>query len=162
MATTEILLLKHMKALGSEGDQVKVKAGYARNYLFPNGIALPLTQANRKQIEALRKAREVRERHEVEHAQTLAEKLSRMALAIVVKTGESGRMFGAVTAGEICEHLAQNGVTIDRKMIHLAAPIKEVGRHKVSIKLHHSMAIDITLDVVSENPIAKTPQPGHG
>ncbi|MDR1595817.1 MAG: 50S ribosomal protein L9 [Puniceicoccales bacterium] len=154
MATTEILLLKHEKNLGSEGDQVKVRAGYARNYLLPNGIALLLTHATKKQIESLKKAKEMREKHDLEHAQELAERLSHMSLAIVVKTGESGKMFGAVTANEICDHLAKSGISIDRKKIHLPAPIKEVGRHKVSVKLHPTVSLDIALDVVSENPIA--------
>ena len=84
MATTEILLLKHIKKLGAEGDQVRVKAGYARNYLFPNGHALPLTRANKKQIEALQRAREIREQQELEVAQGLADQLKRAAIAIVV------------------------------------------------------------------------------
>ncbi|MDR1433377.1 MAG: 50S ribosomal protein L9 [Puniceicoccales bacterium] len=154
MATTEVLLLKYIKTLGSEGDLVKVRSGYARNFLFPNGVALPLTHANKKRIEALQKARGVREKHDLEHAQAQAEQLSHMSLAIVVKTGENGRMFGAVTAKEICDHLAGSGMEIDRKKIHLSAPIKEVGCHKISIKLHTDVFVDLNLDVVSENPIA--------
>ncbi|MDR2737650.1 MAG: 50S ribosomal protein L9 [Puniceicoccales bacterium] len=153
MATTEILLLKQVKSLGSEGEHVRVKAGYARNFLFPNELAVPMTRANKKQIEALQKAKAVRERRDLEQAELLARQLSGVSLAIVVKTGENGRMFGAVTVKEISEHLAQNGIAIDRKKIHLQAPIKEVGRHRISILLHPTISLDLHLDVVSENPI---------
>jgi large subunit ribosomal protein L9 len=153
MATTEVLLLKHIKTLGSEGDRVKVKAGYARNFLLPNGMALSLTHANRKQIEALQKAKETREKHELNEAQSLAEQLASVSLAIVVKTGENGKMFGAVTAKEIVDHLAQNGITLDKKKIHLNVPIKEIGRHKIPVKLHATISVDLFLDIVSENPI---------
>jgi large subunit ribosomal protein L9 len=153
MATTEVLLLKYIKNLGAEGDQIKVRAGYARNYLFPNELALPLTYTNKKQIEALQRAREIREKHDLDQAQTLAEQLSRIPLAVVVKTGENGKMFGAVTAKEICEYLAQKGIEIDRKKIHLNAPIKEVGRHKILVKLHAAVSLELQMDVVSENPM---------
>lgn len=155
MATTEILLLKHIKTLGAEGDQVRVKAGYARNYLFPNGHALPLTRANKKQIEALQRARAVREQQELEIAQGLADQLKHATIAIVVKTGENGKMFGAVSAKEISEHLASGGIVVDRKKIHLGAPIKEIGRHKATVKLHDALSLEIDIDVVSENPITK-------
>ncbi|MDR1413450.1 MAG: 50S ribosomal protein L9 [Puniceicoccales bacterium] len=153
MATTEVLLLKYIKNLGSEGDQIKVRAGYARNYLFPNELALPLTYTNKKQIEALQRAREIREKHDLGQAQTLADQLSHTSLAIVVKTGENGRMFGAVTAKEICDHFAQKGVSVDKKKIHLNAPIKEVGRHKILVKLHADVSLELQIDVVSENPM---------
>jgi large subunit ribosomal protein L9 len=153
MATYEILLLKHVKALGAEGDQVKVKAGYARNFLFPNGIAMPLTRANKKQVDALKRMKETREKQDLEQAQALAEKLTLVPLAIVVKTGENGRMFGAVTVKEVFEHFAKNGIEIDRKKIHIHAPIKEIGRHKVVLKLHPTISLELPLDVVSENPI---------
>jgi large subunit ribosomal protein L9 len=153
MATTEVLLLKQIKSLGSEGDLVKVKAGYARNFLFPNEIALPLTYANKKQIEALKRAREMREQRDLEQAQELGRRLAGVSLAVVVKTGENGKMFGAITAKEICDHLAQSGIEIDRKKIRLDAPIKEIGRHRVSVVLHPSVSLELQLDVVSENPI---------
>lgn len=155
MATTEILLLKHIKTLGAEGDQVRVRAGYARNFLFPNGYALPLTRANKKQIEALQHARDVREQQELAVAQGLADQLQHATIAIVVKTGENGKMFGAVSSKEISKHLASGGIVIDRKKINLAAPIKEIGRHKATVKLHDALSIDIDIDVVSENPITK-------
>src|ERR1017187_4538070 len=98
MAHTEVLLIKPVDGLGGEGDQVKVRAGYARNYLLPRGIAVPLTSSNRKQVEALKKRRAMREAQELTGAQELATKLEKTALAFAVKTGEGGKMFGAVTA----------------------------------------------------------------
>jgi large subunit ribosomal protein L9 len=155
MAVTEVLLLKYIRTLGSEGDQVKVKSGYARNFLFPRGMALPLTQANRKQIDALKKRREIREKHDIEEAQKLADLLSRTPIAIVVKTGDNGKMFGAVSAKEICDHLLKSGIEIDKKKVHLKNHIKEVGRHKVVVNLHESVSVELDIDIVSENPIKK-------
>ncbi|MDR2779334.1 MAG: 50S ribosomal protein L9 [Puniceicoccales bacterium] len=153
MATTEILLLKHVQSLGAEGDRIRVKAGYARNFLFPNEIAVPMTKANKKQMEALQKARAMREKLNLEQSQALLEKLSSVSLAIVVKTGDNGKMFGAVTAKEISSGLEQKGLEIDRKKIHFASPVKEIGRHRALIKLHDTITFDLYFDVVSENPI---------
>src|SRR5208282_3679614 len=90
MASNEVLLLKPVDGLGGEGDQVKVRAGYARNFLLPRGIALPLTKSNRKQVEALKKRRAARETEELAGAQALAQKLEKTGLAFAVKTGEGG------------------------------------------------------------------------
>ena len=101
MATSEILLVKPVDGLGNEGDEVKVKAGYARNFLLPRKFAVPVTKSNRKQVEALKRARDVREQRELEGAQALAARLEALHIAIAVKTGEGGRMFGAVTASPL-------------------------------------------------------------
>ena len=89
MANHEVLLLKPVDGLGAEGDQVKVRAGYARNYLLPQGMAVPLTVANRKQVEALKKARGLREAKELDGAQALAKQIEKAGIAIAVKTGEA-------------------------------------------------------------------------
>jgi large subunit ribosomal protein L9 len=156
MATKEILLTKPVEHLGAEGDQVKVKAGYARNYLLPRKLAVPITVANRKQIEALRKAREIREQKDLEVAQELARKIVQAHIAIAVKTGEGGRMFGAVTAADLQQRLAESGVELDRKKIGLYNPIKTLGRHSTRIKLHPEVAIDFEFDIVSENAIVES------
>lgn len=153
MAHSEILLLKPVEGLGAEGDQVKVRAGYARNYLLPREIAAPLTQANRKQIEALKKRRSAREATELQGAQALAEKLAKVSVAFAVKTGEGGKMFGAITSADLHEKLVQAGVEIDKKKIHLHTPVKTLGKHEVKIKLHADVSVDVSFDVVSENPI---------
>jgi len=153
MAQSEILLVKPVDNLGGEGDQVKVRAGYARNYLLPRGIAVPLTGANRKQVEALKKRRAEREAHELSGAQEIAKKLEKTSLAFAVKTGEGGKMFGAITVNDIHDKLVAAGLTIEKKRIHLHTPVKALGQHSVKIKLHADVAVELSFDVVSENPI---------
>ncbi|HZL44779.1 MAG TPA: 50S ribosomal protein L9 [Opitutaceae bacterium] len=157
MAHHEILLVKPVENLGAEGDQVKVRAGYARNYLLPRGIAVPLTTSNRKQVEALKKRRAERETTELSGAQAMAGRLEKTRIAFAVKTGEGGRMFGAVTASDIHEKLAQAGLEIEKRKILLHTPVKALGQHTVKIKLHADVSVDLNFDVVSENPIV---QPG--
>jgi large subunit ribosomal protein L9 len=153
MASKEVLLVKPVEGLGGEGDQVKVRAGYARNYLLPRKIAVSLTTANRKQVDALKKRRAEREQAELSGAQELARKLEKTSLAFVVKTGEGGRMFGAITAQDVQEKLAAAGFTIDRKKVHLFTPVKNIGQHTVKIRLHADVSVELSFDVVSENPI---------
>jgi len=153
MANSEILLVKPVDGLGGEGDQVKVRAGYARNYLLPRGIAVPLTSANRKQVEALKKRRATREAEELTGAQELAKKLEKVALAFAVKTGEGGRMFGAVTATDVHDKLAAAGITLEKRRVLLHTPVKTLGQHTVKVKLHPEVTVELSFDVVSENPI---------
>jgi large subunit ribosomal protein L9 len=156
MAHSEVLLIKPVEGLGAEGDQVKVRAGYARNYLLPRAIAVPLTSANRKQIEALKKRRGEREATELSTARDLAARLEKTRIAFAVKTGEGGKMFGAVTASDLHDKLAQSGLEIDRRKILLHTPVKTLGQHTVKIKLHADVAVELSFDVVSENPIVAT------
>jgi large subunit ribosomal protein L9 len=156
MAHSEVLLVKPVDGLGGEGDQVKVRAGYARNYLLPRGVAVPVTTANSKQIEALRKRRGEREAHELNGAQEIGRKLEKTSLAFAVTTGEGGKMFGSVTASDIHDKLVAAGFTIDRKRIHLHTPVKTLGKHTVKVKLHNDVSVDLPFDVVSENPIEPT------
>jgi|CZKI01.1.fsa_nt_gi large subunit ribosomal protein L9 len=153
MAHTEVLLVKPVDGLGGEGDQVRVRAGYARNFLLPSGMALPVTHANSKQIEALKKRRAGREALELSGAQEVAQKLEKTSLAFAVTTGEGGKMFGSVTVGDLHDKLVAAGFSIDRKRIQLHTPVKTLGRHTVKVKLHADVAVDLAFDVVSENPI---------
>jgi len=153
MAHNEILLIKPVEGLGAEGDQVKVRAGYARNYLLPRSIAVPLTSSNRKQIEALKKHRAERESQELAGAREIAAKLEKIRVAFAVKTGEGGKMFGAVTANDIHEKLVQAGVELDKRKIQLHTPVKTLGQHTVKIRLHPEVSVELNFDIVSENPI---------
>jgi ribosomal protein L9 len=157
MAYHEVLLLKPVANLGGEGDQVRVRAGYARNFLIPTKAAAPLTQANRKRIEALKKRRAEREAAELSGAQELAKKIAKVSLAFAVKTGEGGKMFGAITAADLHQKFVEAGVEFDKKKIHLHTPVKTLGKHEVSIKLHPEVSVDVSFDVVSENPIEEAP-----
>ena len=153
MAHSEVLLIKPVEGLGGEGDQVKVRAGYARNFLLPRNVAVPLTKANRKQVEALKKRRGVREATELNGAQELAKKLEKTGLAFAVTTGEGGKMFGSVTASDLHDKLVAAGFTIEKKRIHLHTPVKTLGKHEVKVKLHPEVTAVLSFDVVSENPI---------
>ena len=153
----KIILLSDVRGQGKKGDIVTVSDGYARNYLFPKKIAIPVNKANKKQIEALIKARELREARELENAQSLAKVLADMSIAFAVKTGEGGKLFGSVTAADLLAKIAEGGVELPKKAIHLAAPVKELGRHTAQIKLHHVVKVDFAFEVVSENPIEDSP-----
>jgi large subunit ribosomal protein L9 len=153
MAVTEVLLLKYLEKLGSEGQVVKVKAGYARNFLLPRGLAVRMSKSNRKQVEALVRARERREQREFTEANQLLDRLSKAVVVLAVKTGENGKMFGAITTSDICGKLSEGGIEIDRKKI-MAGSIRELGRHTVKIKLHRGIEFDLPVEVVSENPIS--------
>ena len=153
MATTEVLLVQPVEGLGGEGDQVKVRAGYARNYLLPRKIAVSLNASNKKHVDSLKKRRAEREQTELTGAQELAKKLEKTSLAFAVKTGEGGRMFGAVTAQDVHEKLVASGIELDKKKIHLFNPVKTLGKHTVKVKLHADVTVEVPFDVVSENPI---------
>ncbi len=153
MANSEVLLLQPIHGLGAEGDTVTVRAGYARNFLLPRKQALPITQANKKHVESLLKAREAREQKEFENARELSEKIGKISIAIAVKTGEGGKMFGAVTANDLIERLKEEGVELVKKQLGLAQPIKDLGSHSATIKLHADVEAELKFEVVSENPI---------
>lgn len=155
MAYSEVLLVKPVDGLGGEGDQVKVRAGYARNFLLPQAIAVPVTKANRKQVESLKKRRAEREAQELAGAQDLAKKLEKTSLAFAVKTGEGGKMFGAITTNDIHDKLVEAGITLDKKRIHLHTPVKTLGKHTVKVKLHADVSVELGFDIVSENPIVE-------
>ena len=154
MAYTEVLLIKPVDGLGAEGEQVRVRAGYARNFLFLQGIALPVNRANTKYIESLKQARTVREARDLEVANTLAAKLAAVKLTFAVKTGEGGKMFGAISTAEIAAKLAEHGIELERKRIHLGqGPVKLLGKHVSTIRLHANVTVEQEFEVISENPI---------
>jgi large subunit ribosomal protein L9 len=157
MAHTEVLLVKPVEGLGGEGDQVKVRAGYARNFLLPRKIAVSLSASNKKHVDSLKKKRAEREQDELTRAQDLAKKLEKTSLAFAVKTGEGGRMFGAITANDVHDKLVASGIELDKKKIHLFTPVKTLGKHTVKIKLHADVTVELGFDVVSENPIEAAP-----
>lgn len=163
MALSEVLLKKPVAGLGAEGDQVKVRAGFARNFLFPQGIAVPVTQANRKQIEALKKARAIREAKELDDAKAAAAKLTGVALSFAVKTGDAGKLFGSVSTTDIAKKLAEMGHEIEKKAIHLEhGAIKQLGKTTATVKFHAEVSVEIEIEVVSENPIEEAAEEPKG
>ena len=153
MAQQELLLLEPIENLGNEGDQVTVKAGFARNFLLPHGKAIPVTRANKKQIESLRKRAEVRLQQLLDGAQKVAAKLETISIAFAVQTGPGGKMFGSITALDLIKRLAEEGVELEKKQVNLYTPVKSLGRHSTKIKLHADVSVEFEFEVVSENPI---------
>jgi large subunit ribosomal protein L9 len=155
MAKTEVILTSNIVGLGGESDHVKVAPGYARNFLFPQRLAIPLTQANKRQIEALQKRRAEREAHEFNTMSELAKGLSNLICVITVKTGDDGKLFGTVTSGMIADQLKnQFDVTLDKRKIHLDHPIKALGEYEVELHLHHEVKSTLKVRVESSTPVA--------
>lgn len=155
MAKTEVILTHNIVGLGAESDQVKVAAGYARNYLLPQRLAIPLTAANKRHIEALRRRRAEREAHEFNTMSELAKSISKLTAVIAVKTGDDGKMFGSVTAAAIAEQLkTQFDITLDKKKIHLELPIRTLGEHEVELRLHQETVTTLKVRVESTTPVA--------
>src|SRR5437879_4801188 len=137
MAKTEVILTQNIVGLGGESDHVKVAAGYARNFLFPQRWAIPVTGANKRRLEALRQRRIDRETHELNTMTELSKGLSKLILVIKLKAGEEGKLFGSVTSGSIADELKhQFDVALDKKKIHLPHPIRALGDHDVELHLH--------------------------
>src|SRR4051812_49325656 len=158
MAKTEVILTHNIVGLGGESDQVKVAAGYARNYLFPQGLAIPLSGANKRRLEALKQRRAEREAHELNTMTELAKSISKLIALISVKTGEDGKMFGAVTAGMIADQLkTQFEISLDKRKIHLEHPIRSLGDHEVELRLHADVVTKLKVRVESSTPLT-TPE----
>src|SRR5436309_11763676 len=137
MAKTEVILTHNIVGLGGESDQVKVAAGYARNYLYPQGFAIPVSGANKRRLEVLRQRRAEREAHEFNAMSELSKSISKLIAVVHVKTGDDGKMFGSVTSGTIADALkTQFDITLDKKKIHLEHPIKVLGEHEIELRLH--------------------------
>ena len=164
MAKTEVILTSNIVGLGGESDQVKVAAGYARNYLFPQRMAIPLTHANKRRIEALKQRRAEREAHEFNTMTELAKGVTKLICIVKVKTGEDGKMFGAVTAGMIADELKhQFDISLDKRKIHLEHPVRTLGDHDVELRLHREVNATLKVRVESSTPLpAPTEAPATG
>ena len=152
MSTTEVILTEKISNLGAEADVVRVKRGYARNFLVPRGKALEVTPATLKRINLLKAKRAEREAQEMNEAEELARRINKLKITLELETGESGKAFGSITAADLAEKLkAELGgkTEIDRHKIHLDKPIKETGAHEVQIKLHHDVVAKLNLTVKS-------------
>jgi large subunit ribosomal protein L9 len=159
MPKTEVILTHNIVGLGAESDQVKVAAGYARNFLFPQRLAIPVTQGNRRHLEALRQRRAEREAHEFNTMTELSKALSKLICVIKVKAGEDGKMFGSVTAGMIADELKhQFDISLDKRKIHLEHPVRTLGNYEVELHLHAEVKGMLKVRVESTAPAA-TPAP---
>ena len=150
MANTTILLREDVEALGGRGEIVKVKAGYARNYLLPHGLATLATKGNVKQIEQERSALLKRAAEERSTAEAQKEQMGTIELSFERKAGEGGTLFGSVTSMDIAEALQAKGYEIDRRKITLRDAIKETGDYTVPVKLHREVVLQVPVKVTAE------------
>jgi large subunit ribosomal protein L9 len=158
MPKYEVILTHNIVGLGGESDQVKVAAGYARNYLFPQGLAIPVTGANKRRLEALKQRRAEREAHELNTMTELAKGVSKLTCLLTVKTGEDGKMFGTVTSGMIADQLkTQFDISLDKRKIHLDQPIRALGDHEVELRLHQDVTATLKVHVESSTPLPQPP-----
>jgi large subunit ribosomal protein L9 len=156
MATTTILLREDIDNLGGRGEVVKVKSGYARNYLLPKGIATLATKGNVKQIDRERESLLKRAATEKSTAEAQAEQMRGISLAFERKAGKDGTLFGSVTSMDIAEALQARGYEIDRRKINLKDTIKETGDYKAGVKLHREVTLEIPVTVTAEGGAEKS------
>ncbi len=156
MPLTELILTENVPGLGAEADVVKVRRGYARNYLLPHGKAHEVTPGALRQIDALKQKRAEREARELNEAEEVARRIGKARFVFTLETGETGKAFGSVTAQDIVNRIKNElGAEIDRHKIVLERPIKDTGEHEVSVRLHHDVTAQLTFQVKS----AEEPKP---
>ncbi|MDD5679179.1 MAG: 50S ribosomal protein L9 [Kiritimatiellae bacterium] len=146
----ELILMADVEGLGLEGQTVNVTEGYARNYLLPRKLAVPISHAALKRLEKNRQAREARQQNERVAAQALAKAIEQVSCTITVKVGDNDKLFGSVHANDIAEALKAQKIELDRRKIHLADPIRELGVYTVKIKLHPEVEASLKVWVVGE------------
>jgi large subunit ribosomal protein L9 len=145
----KLILTQEVTGLGAPGDVVEVKAGYGRNYLVPRGLAMGWTKGAEKQIASIKKAREVREVRDLGHAQELKGQLEGLSVRLAARAGQGGRLFGSVTVADVVDAVkAAGGPAVDKRKVEIGTPIKTIGAHTVSVRLHPEVAATVRLDVV--------------
>lgn len=147
MANAQVILREKIDGLGAEADVVKVRAGYARNFLIPQGKAFEASRANLRHLEALKTERSRREAEEILAAQELATRISKLKPKFTLSTGQGGKAFGSVTSIDIHKELQAAGIEIDRHGIELEKPVKKSGKTEVSIRLHAQVTATLTINV---------------
>jgi large subunit ribosomal protein L9 len=162
MANTQVILTEPIAGLGVEADVVKVKAGYARNFLIPRGKAFEVTPSTLKQLNQLRAKRAAREASELNESEDIARRINKLKITLTLETGESGKAFGSITAKDIADRIKGElgGMEIERHRIVLDHPIKDTGPHDIEIKLHHGVVAHLNLNVKSTNAQPQAAQTG--
>jgi large subunit ribosomal protein L9 len=145
----EVILRQDVPSLGKTGQMVRVKSGYARNFLFPHHLAFEATDGNRKRIEAESRARDSRAAGERHEAEALSARLAAANVTLTAKAGEDGRLFGSITSGDIAEALEAQGIALDKRRIELEHPLKHLGFHSVPVRLHHDVHGEVRVNVVA-------------
>jgi large subunit ribosomal protein L9 len=146
----KLILTQEVSGLGAPGDVVEVKDGYGRNYLVPRGYALLWTRGGEKQVAAIRRGRQAREIADLDQAKAAKAQLENLKVNLTARSGNSGRLFGAVTAAEVVAAVtAAGGPPVDKRRIEIGNPIKATGAHKVSVRLHPEVSATLTVNVVA-------------
>jgi len=146
----KLILTQDVNGLGAPGDVVEVKDGYGRNYLLPRGLATAWTKGGEKQVVQIKRAREVREVRDLDDAAAIKSKLEGLKVTLSARTGDTGRLFGAVTVADVVEAItAAGGPAVDKRKVTIVSPIKTVGAHKVEVRVHPEALASVTVDVVS-------------
>jgi large subunit ribosomal protein L9 len=143
----KVIFLKDVKNVAKAGEIKEVKEGYARNFLLKNGLAIEATEANLNNLKRKKEQEAIAEKNKIEEAKNLSKKLSNITLTLKRKAGEKGRLFGAITNTEIAEELEKMGLNIDKKLIELKNPIKEIGEYKIKVNLYKEIKGEFTLKV---------------
>jgi large subunit ribosomal protein L9 len=144
----KLILTQEVTGLGAPGDVVDVKDGYGRNYLVPRGLAIVWTRGGEKTIESIKKARDSRAVRDADHAAEVKARLEGSTFQVKVRAGEGGRLFGAVTTSDIASAIADAGAEVDKRTIVVANPIKSLGTHTVTVKVHDDVEAQVSLNVV--------------
>ncbi|MDN4172308.1 50S ribosomal protein L9 [Nocardioides sp. SOB77] len=145
----KLILTQEVTGLGGPGDVVEVKDGYGRNYLVPRGVAIRWTRGAEKTVESIKAARATRAVRDLGHAEEIKTKLEANSVAVKVRAGAGGRLFGAVTTAEIAEALqASSGEAVDKRTIAIKNPIKALGNHEISVRLHDEVSATVALNVI--------------
>ncbi|GAA2134602.1 50S ribosomal protein L9 [Kitasatospora kazusensis] len=146
----KIILTHEVPGLGSAGEVVEVKDGYARNFLVPRGFAIRWTKGGQKDVDAIRRARKIHEIQTLEAATEIKGKLEGLQVKLAVRSGDAGRLFGSVTQADVVEAIkAADGPAVDKRAVAIASPIKTVGTHRVSVKLHADVQANLDVAVVA-------------
>lgn len=153
MAHTKVLLREDVDDLGARGEIVRVRAGYARNYLLPRNLAVEATAGNVKGIEAERAALLKKEAKERATAEAQSQQMSSLELEFKRKAGEQGALYGSVTSMDVAEALKERGYEIDRHRIHMREPLKRLGEYTVPVRLHREVTIDLKVRVSPEGEV---------
>ena len=146
----KLILTQEVTGLGAPGDVVEVKDGYGRNYLVPRGLAIVWTRGGEKTIESIKKARDSRSVRDADHAAEVKAKLEGSTFQVKVRAGEGGRLFGAVTTGDIASAISDAGAEVDKRTIVVAHPIKSLGQHAVTVRVHPEVEATLTVEVVKD------------
>jgi large subunit ribosomal protein L9 len=147
----QVILRDRIENLGNAGDVVEVKPGYGRNYLIPKGLAYEATQANVRRMDAERAAQARRDTETLSEARERAKAIEGVSLTFNARAGQEGKLFGSITSADIADKLAEQGVTIDRRMIELEEPIKALGVTSVPVRLHPQVRPEIKVWVIAES-----------